>query len=161
MLSALGIAVMLVALLLIPFGLPGLWIMILVLAAATYSGEVGPIVLVTLALVAAGAELVEFLLVKRFSARYGGTRLAFWGAIIGGVAGTIIGVPIPIIGSVIAGILGTFAGAAAATLWQTRHLPSAARVGWGVMLARIFAVGVKTAAGVGILAVGAAALVFA
>ena len=62
------------------------------------------------------------------------------------------------IGAVVAGILGTFLGAAAVTLWEQRNLPSAARVGWGVVLGRIFAITAKMAVGVVILVTGAWAL---
>ncbi len=103
---------------------------------------------------------MEFLLVRRYTGRYGGSNRAFWGALLGGLVGVLVGVPIPIVGSVVAGILGSFAGAAAVTLLETRDLPAATRVGWGVTLARVFAIAVKTAVGVVILVVGASAFLF-
>src|SRR5690606_13057613 len=135
--AILGILVMIPALLIIPLGLPGLWIMVAVLAAGALAGEVGLVTLVTAVVLAAGAELAEFLFVKRMSDRYGGSRGAFWGALVGGIVGIFVGVPIPVVGPVVAGILGSFLGAAAVTLWEERHLPSAARVGGGVVLGRI------------------------
>ncbi|MFO7259828.1 MAG: DUF456 family protein [bacterium] len=153
-----AIAVMIVALVLIPLGVPGLWIMILVLAGAAWLGEVGWGVLAALTALAAVAELLEFLIVKRFSERYGGSDRAFWGAILGGMAGVFVGVPVPVVGPVIAGVLGSFAGAAAVVLWETRRPGHAARVGWGVVLGRAFAALVKTAAGVAILAIGVTSL---
>ena len=60
-------------------------------------------------LIAVIAEVVEFMLAGRFAQRYGGSRRAGWGAIIGGMVGAFMGVPIPIIGSVIGAFVGFFA----------------------------------------------------
>jgi uncharacterized protein YqgC (DUF456 family) len=160
-LLALAVIVMVVALLLIPLGIPGLWVMIGVLTLAVAGDEVSPWILLMLVVVAVLAELAEWVIVARTSARWGGSRKAFWGAIAGGLAGILLGlpVPLPILGPLLAGLLGTFAGAAAVTLWETRAMRSAGRVGCGAVLGRAFAAAVKTAAGVVILVTGAAALI--
>ena len=157
-LLALAVVGMVVALVVIPLGLPGLWIMIGILAVATYADQVSPIILILLVVV---ALLAEWMIVARTSARWGGSRKAFWGAIAGGLVGILVGlpVPLPILGPLAAGLLGTFAGAAAVTLWETRALRSAGRVGCGAVLGRAFAAAAKTAAGVVILVVGTAALI--
>lgn len=159
-LLALAIVGLIVALVVIPLGLPGLWIMIGILAAATWANEVSPWILMLLVVVALLAELAEWAIVARTSARWGGSRKAFWGAIAGGLLGILVGLPIPlpILGPLAAGLLGTFAGAAAVTLWETRALRSAGRVGCGAVLGRAFAAATKTAAGVVILVAGVAAL---
>jgi len=159
LLIAAALAFMAGALLLIPLGVPGLWIMIGVLAIAALLGEVSWALIAALVLLAAVAELLEFLVVKRFSRRYGGSNRAFWGAILGGFAGVFVGVPVPILGPVIAGVLGSFLGAAIVALWETRRPGHAARVGWGVVLGRACAAAVKTAAGVAILAAGITTLI--
>ena len=159
LLIAAAFAVMAGALLLIPLGVPGLWIMLGVLAVAALLGEVSWLLILALVLLGALAELLEFLIVKRYSDRYGGSNRAFWGAVAGGFAGIFVGVPVPVVGPVIAGVLGSFAGAAAVALWETRRPGHAARVGWGVVLGRALAAAVKTAAGVAILAAGATALI--
>jgi uncharacterized protein len=158
MLAVLGIAVMVAALLLTPLGVPGLWIMVAVLALGTWGGAVGVLVLGTAIVLAAAAEVVEFLIVDRLNVRYGGSRLAFWGAITGGIAGVIVGMPVPIFGSVVAGFIGSFVGAALATLYETRRVEAAARVGWGTLLGRMWAAAAKVAAGMIILVLGASAL---
>jgi uncharacterized protein len=158
MLAMLGIAVMVVALLLTPLGVPGLWIMVVVLAIGWWVGAVGLLIVGFALVLAAAAEVVEFLIVDRLNVRYGGSRLAFWGAIAGGIAGVIVGMPVPIIGSVIAGFVGSFVGAAVATLYETRHVESAARVGWGTLLGRMWGAAAKVAAGTIILVLGAASL---
>src|SRR5690606_27018896 len=145
--------------LLIPLGVPGLWIMVALLAVAAWLGEVGWLLIAALVLLAGFAELLEFLIVKRFRNRYGASNRALWGAVIGGCPGVFVGVPVPIVGPVIAGALGSFAGAAAVALWETQRLDRAARVGWGVVLGRAFAAAVKVAAGIVILVAGATALI--
>jgi uncharacterized protein len=157
-LAILGIAIMVVALFLTPIGIPGNWIMVGVLAAGAFMGEVGAGVLIAVLLIALAAELVEFLIVQRLNVRYGGSKRAFWGAIAGGFAGVLVGVPIPIIGSIIAGFVGSFAGAALVTWMETKTADSAMRVGWGVLIGRALSAAAKTGAGVVILVLGAAAL---
>lgn len=158
MLAALGIILMVLFLFLVPLGLPGVWLMLAVLAVAAGYGEVALATLAVLAALALAAEALEFVVVSRLSRRYGGSRLAFWGAIAGGLAGLAVGVPVPLVGPLLAGVAGTFLGAAAVTLWETRTPASAARVGWGATLGRALAAAVKTAVGVVVLAVGAGAL---
>jgi uncharacterized protein YqgC (DUF456 family) len=96
--------------------------------------------------------------VRRISARYGGSGRAFWGAILGGLVGAAIGTPVPVVGTLVAGVLGTFVGAATASLWETRHAPTAARVGWGAVLGRAASAALKISVGVVVLVVGGAAL---
>jgi uncharacterized protein len=150
---------MALALFLTPLGVPGLWIMVGVLVVGAYFAEVSVAILAMCAVLALAAEVVEFLIVQRLNVQYGGSRRAFWGAIVGGVIGVVVGMPVPIVGSIIAGFIGSFAGAAAATLYETRRLDSAARVGWGVLLGRMWAAAAKVAAGMVIFVLGAAALV--
>lgn len=159
MLAILGVLVMAVALFLTPLGVPGLWIMVAVLALGVWLGDVGFFILAVAVVLAAVAEIVEYLIVQRLNVQYGGSTLAFWGAIFGGVAGVILGMPVPIVGSIIAGFLGSFVGAAVATLYETRRIGLAGRVGWGVLLGRMWSAAAKVALGVVIFVLGAAALV--
>jgi uncharacterized protein YqgC (DUF456 family) len=145
-------------LLVVPFGLPGVWIMVAALFGSVLAGWVGWPVWLALATLALLSEALEFVVVKRMGDRYGGTSGAFWGAVVGGFAGVVIGAPVPVVGSLVAGFLGTFLGAAALTFHRTRSVRDASRVGWGVLLARILAVGLKVGVGVAILVVGIAAL---
>ena len=107
---AAAVAAMVFALFLTPLGAPGNWIMIAILAAGAWYDRVSWPVLVVCIVIALVAEVLEFLLVKRMSDRYGGSRKAFWGAIAGGIVGVVVGMPVPIIGSIIAGFAGSFAG---------------------------------------------------
>jgi uncharacterized protein len=159
MLATLGIIAMVIALMLIPLGVPGLWLMVAVLAASAWFGAVGWVIVAVCLVLAAAAEVVEYVILDRMNARYGGSRMAFWGAIAGGIIGVLVGLPVPIIGPLVAGFLGTFVGAAVATLYETRHVESAARVGWGTLLGRMWAAAAKVGAGFVILVLGSAALV--
>ena len=144
---------MLLCLLLIPLGLPGLWLIAVLTLGLTLAGEVTWGVALAVAGVTALAELAEFLVLKRFGAAFGGSRRAFWGAVLGGMAGLFVGVPIPIVGSIVTAFVGSFLGAGAVTLLETRSLRRSARVGWGILLARTAAVGLKVAVAVGVIAV--------
>ena len=155
---AAAVAALVLALFLTPLGAPGNWIMIAIIAAGAWYDRVSWPVLALCVVIALVAEVLEFLLVKRMSDRYGGSRKALWGAIAGGIIGVVIGMPVPIIGSIIAGFAGSFAGAALVTYLEAKDMGQAGRVGWGVLLGRMLAATVKTAAGIGILVMGAAAL---
>ena len=151
------IFVMLAAVFMIPFGLPGLWIMTAVVLAGWLMGEVGMLVLAVTVLLALVAELIEFLIVKRLTEQYGGSRKAFWGAIGGGLIGVIVGAPVPVVGSILAALIGTFIGAALVTWLETRELVAAHRVGWGAVIGRGISAVTKTAAGLTIFVLAAAA----
>ena len=153
--NLLALLVMLVGLFIIPFGLPGLWIMIAVVAYGVFVGKVAWWTLAVLLVLGIIAEVLEFVAVKKLSDRHGGSTLAFWGAILGGLAGAVIGAPLPVIGSLVGGVIGTFAGAALVTAFEQRELGrSAMRVGMGAAIGRAVAVGLKVAVAVVVLVVG-------
>ena len=141
----------LAGLLLIPFGLPGLWVIVLGILGYGWLTDfrtlgVGLLVLV-LGLALAG-ELVEAWVGFRFAQRYGGSSRAGWGALAGGLVGAIIGVPVPLVGSVIGGFVGAFVGAALFEYSRARRSEGAVMAGWGAVLGRAVAVGVKMGLGV-------------
>lgn len=157
-LFGLAVAVLMAAsILLIPLGLPGLWILVALIGIGAWLGEIAAWVVVAAVALAAVAELAEWLIVRSMNVRYGGSPRAFWGAIVGGMVGVLIGAPIPIVGSVVAGFLGSFLGAAVVTYHELQDVGAARRVGWGVLLARTLSVGLKVAAAVVILVLGGTA----
>ena len=143
-------AVLLLSFVMIPFGLPGLWIM--VGAALAYQlllpGTVGMVTLVGTALLALVAEVLEFTLAGRYARKYGGSRRAGWGAIIGSIVGAIVGVPIPILGSIVGGFVGAFVGAFIAERSRGTELAGSSRVATGALIGRVVAAAMKTAIGV-------------
>lgn len=151
--------VMLLCVALIPLGLPGLWIIVAITLGLTLFGQLGWTFGLVVAGVAAVAEVGEFLILKKLGEAYGGSRRAFWGAVLGGFAGLFVGVPIPIVGPMITAFIGTFLGAGLVTWLETLSLERSARAGWGVLLARTVAIGMKVAVAVGVTGAVAIALV--
>lgn len=149
-----AVGLMAVLLLLVPLGFPGTWLMLGVLLVGLVAGRVGWDTLLGLALLVGAAELAEFLLVRHTSHRYGGSRRAFWGAVLGGLVGVTVGIPIPLFGSLLAGLFGTFVGAASVALWEERSAAPAARIGWGALVGRALSALVKSGAGIVVLIVG-------
>jgi uncharacterized protein YqgC (DUF456 family) len=144
------------ALVMIPLGLPGIWIQVgaavlLVLAskgALLGWGWVG--VFFGLALV---GEVVEFLSGQWGTRRFGGSRRAGWGALIGGLVGAVVGgIPIPVIGSIVMSFVGTFVGAVIGEMSAQRGGPDV-RVGLGAVVGRAVGVATKLALGIVILIV--------
>lgn len=150
------IAAGLIGLVLIPLGLPGLWVIVLGILGYGWLTDfrtlsVGFIALIVgLALV---GEVFEAWIGFRFAQRYGGSRRAGWGALVGGLVGAIVGVPVPIIGSVIGGFVGAFVGAAVFEYTRARRSQGAVRAGWGAVLGRAAAAAVKMGLGI-VIAVG-------
>jgi uncharacterized protein YqgC (DUF456 family) len=141
-------------LLLIPFGLPGLWVMVLGILAygwlTGFQGATAGIIVLAVALAVLG-EVIETWVGFRFARRYGGSSRAGWGALVGGLVGAVVGVPVPFIGSVIGGFVGAFAGAALFEYTRARDTSAAAGAGWGAMLGRAAAAAAKMAIGIAIM----------
>ena len=158
MLPALVLAVSLpVGLLLLLFGLPGLWVMVLgvlgygwLTAFRTVSATLmGAVVGLALA-----GEIAEWWLGFRFAQRYGGSRRAGWGALFGGLIGAAVGVPVPVVGSIVGAFAGAFAGAALFEFAEARNAEAAVRAGYGALLGRAAAAAIKIALGVAIAVLG-------
>ena len=150
MATALVIVCCVAGLVLVPFGLPGLWVMALgVIGYGSLTGfrSVGVGIIALVVGLAFLGEMVDWWLGFRFAMKYGGSRRAGWGALIGGIVGAIVGVPVPVIGSVIGAFVGSFAGAALFEYTREQHAGVAVRAGWGAMLGRAAAAGAKIAAG--------------
>ncbi len=137
------------SMLLIPLGLPGTWVM--VGAALVYHiavpGTVGMATVVGTAVLALIGELLEFSLAARFTRRYGGSRRAGWGAILGGFVGAFVGVPVPVVGPVIGAFVGAFVGALVAELTVRGDHRAATRVATGALFGRVTAAAMKIGLG--------------
>lgn len=147
----------LTGILLIPLGLPGLWVIVgsvLIYGWLTSFSTVGVgTIVIALALAFLG-EAIEWWLGFRMAQRYGGSKRAGWGALIGGIVGAIVGVPILIIGSVIGAFIGSFVGAVVFEYAGAQHAEGALRAGWGAVVGRAVAAAVKIAIGLAIALVG-------
>lgn len=83
-------------------------------------------------------EIIEALLGAVMARRYGGSKWAMAGAILGMGAGAVLGTVVtPVIGTIIGGFAGAFAGA---TLLEWMHSPdvsAAVKVGTGALLGAV------------------------
>jgi uncharacterized protein len=142
--------VILLSLVLIVLGLPGLWIM--VASAVTYNlivpgDPIGWFTLVAVAVLALVAELLEFTMTGRYARKYGGSRRAGWGAIIGGMVGAFVGFPVPIVGPIIGAFVGSFCGALVAELTGGASAGDATRVAKGALIGRVMSTVLKIGIG--------------
>jgi len=143
-------AAIILSLILIVLGLPGLWIM--VATAVVYNmivpgDPIGWVSLIAVAVLALIAELLEFTMTGRYARKYGGSRRAGWGAIIGGMIGAVVGFPVPIIGPVIGAFVGSFVGALVAELTGGSSAGDATRVAKGALIGRVVSTMLKIGIG--------------
>ena len=142
--------VLLGAVLMIPLGLPGTWAM--VAAAIAYAllvphAGIGIVTIGGVAALAIGAEVLELGFIAGATRRYGGSRRAAWGAVIGGMVGAIVGVPVPIVGPMIGGMLGAFIGALIGEYESAGDHRVATRAAMGALIARMASAAMKVAVG--------------
>lgn len=161
---ALLFAALVAGLLLVPLGLPGLWVMLgatLLYWMAVPAGDVGMVTLLLASALVIVAEVLEFSVAGRYARKYGGSRRAAWGAVVGGIVGAVVGVPVPVVGSMVGAFAGAFIGALLAELTVARPARGAPiRVAKGALLGRVVAAGLKVGFGLAVMVVvGASALV--
>jgi uncharacterized protein len=145
-------AILLLSIFIIPLGLPGTWVMLA--AGVGYSllvpNSIGWVTLVGVTIIAVIAEIFEFTLSGQYARKYGGSRRASWGAIIGGTVGAIVGVPVPIIGSIIGAFAGAFIGALVFEYSRGSGVSASTRVATGALIGRAVAAAMKVGAGIAI-----------
>ena len=142
---------LLASLLIIPLGLPGTWLMIIAAIGMNLLGggdRIGTVSLIGVGVLAVVAELLEFSVTGRYTRKYGGSRRAGWGAILGGIVGAIMGVPVPIVGSMLGAFVGAFVGALVFEYTrQGADGRSATHVATGALLGRVAAAAMKVGVG--------------
>jgi uncharacterized protein YqgC (DUF456 family) len=136
----------LAGLLMVPLGLPGTWLQVISIGVFSYATNwrLGWWIFAVAVALAAVAEVIEFMLGGRFARKYGGSKRAAWGAILGGLVGAFMGFPLPVIGSVIGAFIGAFVGAALLEMTAGAEARAALRVGWGAFVGRLAAVAMKS-----------------
>lgn len=149
------LAAIVLGLLMIPFGLPGT--LVIFAAVLCYylmvpGGAIGLTTVVLIGVLMVIAEVLEFLLAGRYARKYGGSKRAGWGAIIGGTIGAFVGVPMPIVGSVIGAFAGAFIGAFVFEWTTARDHTAATRVAWGAFIGRVVSAAMKVGIGLGMAA---------
>ena len=144
-------------LVLLPLGLPGLWVMVAGVVGygwLTDFRSVGVATIVAVVGLAFLGEIIEAWLGFRFARTFGVSRRSAWGALVGGIVGAVMGVPVPIAGSVIGAFVGSFAGAALFEYSLSRAPATAVQAGWGAVVGRATAAAAKIALGVVIAVLG-------
>lgn len=98
---------------LIPFGLPGTWLIAAVGLAGPWMGVGWTPFFILLAAAGLG-EILELITATRVTKKAGAGNAGLWGCFLGGIAGAIFGtplIPIPIVGTLLGSALGALAGA--------------------------------------------------
>jgi uncharacterized protein YqgC (DUF456 family) len=149
------ILVIALGLFMIPFGLPGT--LVLFAGALSYKllvpgGGIGWTTVVIIGLLMAVAEGLEWVLTARYTRKYGGSRRAGWGAVIGGMVGAFLGVPVPFVGSVIGAFVGAFAGAFIFEYSRGSGHATSGRVAWGALIGRVVSAALKVGFGLAMAA---------
>jgi uncharacterized protein YqgC (DUF456 family) len=136
--------------LLIPFGLPGNWLIAAVGLLGPTLG-IGWTPFVVLLGAAALAEILELLLAVRTTKKAGAGRSGQWGAFLGGVIGAILGtplVPIPVLGTLVGAGIGAFFGAIFfEMLFAQKQDNDLLAIGTGAFLGVLLGKGAKMAIG--------------
>src|SRR6202022_2222458 len=111
------------------------------------SDLIGWVSLIAVAVLALIAELLEFSLTGRYARKYGGSRRAGWGAILGGIVGAMVGLPVPIVGPVLGAFVGSFLGALVAEFTGGASASDATRVAKGALIGRVVSTVLKIGIG--------------
>src|SRR5947207_15604072 len=105
----------LLGLVLVPLGLPGLWIMVAGIVGYGWLTDFRSVGVATIGAALGLAflgEIVEAWLGFRLARAYGGSRRGARGAVAGGVVGGAAGVALPVFGGGVGGVVGVFVGCA-------------------------------------------------
>lgn len=144
------VLVLIASLAMIPLGLPGLWVMIA--SAIGYNILTGAepiswVTIVGISILGLIAEWIEFTLSGKYARKYGGSRRAGWGAMIGGIVGAFMGFPIPIVGPVVGAFVGSFAGALLGELSTGSGGKASTKAATGALIGRALATAMKIGVG--------------
>ncbi|MFQ5707935.1 MAG: DUF456 family protein [bacterium] len=133
--------VMLLAIAVIPFGIPGTFI---ITGNALLYGWLTDFTVIewsfigTLLLISVLVEVAEFFLGAAAAGKFGASKLGMVGAVLGGFLGAILGTPIlPLIGTLLGAFAGAFAGAALFEYSGTKDVQKSLRVGFGAFLGAV------------------------
>jgi len=144
------LAAIVLGLVMIPFGMPGTLVIfgaVLCYYLLVPGGAIGLWTVITIGALTVIAEVLDWVLAGRFARKYGGSRRAGWGAILGGMIGAFLGVPIPIVGSIVGAFVGAFIGAFVFEWTGGAKTGAASRVAWGAFLGRVVAAFIKVGIG--------------
>ncbi|RMD98388.1 MAG: DUF456 domain-containing protein [Calditrichaeota bacterium] len=143
---------LLVGILMIPFGLPGTFVIAgsaLIYGLLTHFAHFSLSQVLILFGIAILGEVIEFVLGAFTARRFGGSNYAMFGAIGGGFLGAIWATSLmPLIGTLLGAFAGAFAGAFLLEYLHHNKLDHAMRVGWGAFLGAVGGKMTKIALGI-------------
>jgi uncharacterized protein YqgC (DUF456 family) len=160
---------MIFGLICIPFGLPGVIIIlgfIFIYALVThFASGIGASFFIVLCVLTLLAETADHWLGAIGARRYGASRTSVWLSFVGGIAGAVmIGGPMAIVfgplGPIAGGFLGAFAIVAAHEFYLRRKSVEALRAGWGTILGRMAGMVLKVVISAAMIIAVAAAMLF-
>jgi hypothetical protein len=145
------------ALAVIPFGLPGTFLIVLSALVYAWATEFAEVTWATLALLLASAlfaEGVEAAAGIMGAKRYGSGNMGVLASIAGGIVGALLGAPLFFgLGAIPGALIGAFTAAVLAEVVRGRSLHEALRAGWGTFLGRVAGTAVKGAVAVAMVVI--------
>ena len=157
--ATLCILVMLLAMLLHIFGLPGNWIILGLAALWFFFVPSSALTLNTLLFMTAlgvAGEGLEMLMLHIWGKKYGGTNKGTVGGMIGALVGAIVGAPFFFgVGALFGALVGAFLGSLAVELLYGKPNNEALTAAWGAMVGRFGGTVFKAAIGFALIAIAA------
>ena len=139
-------------LMIIPIGLPGTFVVLVVsviYAAVTGFAVISLKLIAILTGIALFAELLEFLITLSVTRLFGASVWGLLGTLIGGILGAIAGsAAIPILGTLLGAVAGAFLGAMTFELIKGREFADATRAGAGSFVGKLVAISIKLVCGI-------------
>jgi uncharacterized protein YqgC (DUF456 family) len=125
----------------IPFGIAGTFVIVvdaLIYGLATHFDKITlPFVGLLLGM-AVAVELIEGILGAYMAKKFGGSKYAMAGAIVGGILGAIVGTPMaPVVGTLLGGFFGAFTGATLLEWLHTSDFQKSVKVGMGAFFGAV------------------------
>jgi uncharacterized protein YqgC (DUF456 family) len=147
---------------LVVLGMPGTLLILVstfVYAWSTGFAKVTVNLLIALAIITAVAEGLDFVAGMWGARKYGSSKKAMVGALLGGAVGSIMLAPVAFgLGAIPGALIGSFGGAFGVAYLEKRKVDSAAWVGYGAFLGRLAAVILKGTAAVSMIVIDAYAI---
>jgi uncharacterized protein YqgC (DUF456 family) len=139
------------------FGVPGIWLMVLVAAFVEWMqpGEYmfSQATLYVSAGLALLAEILEFLMGAARARQAGGSKRGAGLAIVGGIVGAVLGtaLPVPVLGTLIGASAGAFAGSLLGDRLAGRPVDQSVQAGRGAAIGRFWGTTAKMIIGAAVL----------
>ncbi len=150
--NILFIIILVAALIAIPLGIPGTFVIFLasvIYGVITHFAQITQALIWTLLGIALFGELMEYLAGIFGAKKFGASKAGIIGAIVGGIIGGIVGTGIfLLIGSVVGLLMGAFSGAFLMELMVKKKPAQALRAGWGTFTGRIGGILTKVILGI-------------